>query len=259
MCAAKTQVVSPLTLADRVAVVTGGSRNIGFAIANRFAACGMKVAILSLSADGAAAAAGKVDPSNEAVFGLQCDVADAASVEAALTRVAERFGAIDVVVNSAGILELSKIETLSTNTWDQVMAVNVKGTFLVIQKALPYLSKSHAPRIINISSNAGRMGGFENGMAYSASKGSIISLTYGLARQLAGRRITVNCIAPGTIESDMSRSRDPEVSERLLRRFPMGRFGTADEVAAAACYFASEEAAFTTGAVLDVNGGLFMG
>ena len=103
------------------------------------------------------------------------------------------------------------------------------------------------------------MGGFENGMAYSASKGGIIALTYGLARRLAGKGITVNCIAPGTIESDMSAARSPETLEKLKQRFPLGRFGTPEEVAAAACYFASDEAGFTTGSVLDVNGGLFMG
>jgi 3-oxoacyl-[acyl-carrier protein] reductase len=103
------------------------------------------------------------------------------------------------------------------------------------------------------------MGGFENGMAYSASKGGIIAMTYGIARQLAPKRITVNCIAPGTIESDMLKARDEETKTRLLNRFPIGRFGTSDEVASAVCYFASEESGFTTGAVLDVNGGLFMG
>jgi 3-oxoacyl-[acyl-carrier protein] reductase len=103
------------------------------------------------------------------------------------------------------------------------------------------------------------MGGFENGMAYSASKGAMIAMTYGIARQLAPKKITVNCVAPGTIESDMLKARDVETIKRLLGRFPIGRFGTSDEVAAAVCYFASEEAGFTTGAVLDVNGGLFMG
>ena len=129
----------------------------------------------------------------------------------------------------------------------------------MIQQALPYLEKSRYPRVINISSNAGRMGGYENGLAYSASKGGVIALTYGLARRLAPKGITVNCIAPGTIESNMSRCYDESVRNRLLSRFPIGRFGVPEDVAAAACFFASEESGFTTGAVLDVNGGLFMG
>jgi 3-oxoacyl-[acyl-carrier protein] reductase len=253
------QIASALTLAGRTAVVTGGSRNIGFAIANKFASCGMNVALLSVSEGTAEAAARSIDKSTDVALGVQCDVSDAGSVESALARVADNFGGFDVVVNSAGILDLAKIHEMSVEHWDRVLAINLRGTFLVIQKALSYLEKSRAARVINISSNSGRMGGFENGMAYSASKGGIISITYGIARQLAPRRITVNCIAPGTVESDMSRARDSETLNRLLSRFPIGRLGTAQEVAAAACYFASEEAGFTTGAVLDVNGGLFMG
>ena len=139
------------------------------------------------------------------------------------------------------------------------MSINLRGTFLIIQQSVKFLEKSNAPRIINISSNSGRMGGFENGMAYSASKGGIIAMTYGIARQLAPKKITVNCVAPGTIESDMLNARDEDTKKRLLTRFPIGRFGTSDEVASAVCYFASEESGFTTGSVLDVNGGLFMG
>ena len=253
------QPVSALTLAGRTAVITGGSRNIGFAIANKFSASGMKVAVLSVSEGSAEKAAKSINPSADAVLGVRCDVSDVASLESALARVVDHFGGIDVVVNSAGMLDMAKIPDMSVEHWDRVMAINLRGTFLVIQKSLPYLEKSKAARIINISSNSGRMGGFENGMAYSASKGGIIAITYGIARHLASKNITVNCIAPGTIESDMSRARDAATLQRLLGRFPIGRLGTADEVAAAACYFASEEAGFTTGAVLDVNGGLFMG
>jgi 3-oxoacyl-[acyl-carrier protein] reductase len=148
---------------------------------------------------------------------------------------------------------------MSPEHWDTIIAVNLKGSFLVAQQALPHLETGRAPRIINISSNAGRMGGFENGLAYTASKGGQIALTYGLARRLAPKGITVNCIAPGTIESDMSQSYDDATRGRLLTRSPLGRLGTPEEVAAAACYFASEESGFTTGAVLDVNGGMFMG
>jgi len=253
------QTTSVLTLAGRTSVVTGASRNIGFAIAKKFAASGMKVALLSVSEGSAESAARAINESLDVALGLRCDVSDVGSVELALARVANHFGGLDVVVNSAGILDLAKIPEMSVEHWDRIMAVNLRGTFFVIQKALPYLEKSRAPRVINLSSNSGRMGGFENGMAYSASKGGIIALTYGIARQLASRRITVNCIAPGTIESGMSRARDHETLKRLLSRFPIGRLGTTDEIAAAACYFASEEAGFTTGAVLDVNGGLFMG
>ena len=250
---------SPLTLSGRVALVTGGSRNIGLAIAKRFVASGMRVGILSSSPDTAEFAARRIDVSGEVAFGLRCDVSDPDSVKNSIDTVASHFDGLDVVVNSAGVLDMTNIREMTVEHWDEVLATNLRGSFLVCQAAISYLEASRAPRIVNISSNAGRMGGFENGMAYSASKGGVIALTYGLARQLAPKGITVNCISPGTVESDMARARDQETLRRLIARIPVGRLGTPEEVAAAACYFASEEAGFTTGAVLDVNGGMFMG
>ncbi|MGF1560355.1 MAG: SDR family NAD(P)-dependent oxidoreductase [Flavobacteriaceae bacterium] len=244
---------------SKIAVITGGSRNIGYAIAKRFYALGYHVSILSVSENSAQKAAASIDDTGSRVIGFRCDVTDESSVADALARTNAHFGGIDIVVNSAGILDLASIDEMSVDHWDRVMATNLRGTFTTIQKAIPYLEKSNAPRVINISSNSGRMGGFENGMAYSASKGGIIALTYGMARRLAPKKITVNCIAPGTIDSDMSAARSPEVLAKLKQRFPLERFGTPDEVAAAACYFAGDDAGFTTGSVLDVNGGLFMG
>lgn len=250
---------SVLTLAGRVAVVTGGSRNIGFAIARKFVDADMRVAVLSKSAESVEAAARKLSSSGASALGVQCDVTDAVSVRSSMELTAEHFGGIDVLVNSAAVLDLTSIAESTADQWNHTLEINVTGTFLACQVAIPYLMRSRAPRIINISSNAGRMGGFENGLAYTASKGGVISLTYGLARRLAEFGITVNCVAPGTIESDMLNQWNLQTQERLRSRFPLGRFGKVDEVAAAACYFASEEAGFTTGAVLDVNGGLFMG
>lgn len=248
-----------LTLNKRTAIVTGGSRGIGLAIARAFAEAGMQVGILSARQESAAAAAQSLSNAGLSCVGVACDVSDLDSVRSAIQSVSEHFGGIDVVVNCAGVLDVSPIQDISPEHWDHIMGINLKGTFLVTQQAIAYLEKSRAPRIINISSNAGRMGGFENGLAYTASKGGMIALTYGLARRLAPKGITVNCIAPGTIESDMSQAYDEATRNRLLARFPIGRIGTPEEVAAAACYFASEESGFTTGAVLDVNGGMFMG
>lgn len=242
-----------------MAVITGGSRGIGLAIARQFFAADMRVAVLSKSAHTEDSVARDISSVKAKVIGIECNVTQVDSLNESMAIVAEHFGGIDVLVNSAGILDQESISEMSADHWDQTLETNLKGTFFACQQSIPYLQMSNAARIINIASNAGRMGGFENGMAYTASKGGIISLTYGLARQLARSRITVNCVAPGTIESDMSNEWDSQTRDRLLLRFPLGRFGTTEEVAAAACYFASEEAGFTTGAVLDVNGGLFMG
>lgn len=243
----------------RTAIVTGGSRGIGLAIAQAFARSGMNVGILSVHAENAKLAAKALADEGWACAGFECDVSNVHSVSAAVDAVVEHFGGVDIVVNCAGVLDVTPFQDISPEQWDRIMAINLKGTFLVTQQALSYLENGRASRIINISSNAGRMGGYENGLAYTASKGGMIALTYGLARRLAGKGITVNCIAPGTIETDMSQAYDAATRARLLTRFPVGRLGTTDEVAAAALYFASEDAGFTTGAVLDVNGGIFMG
>ncbi len=248
-----------MTLAGRVAVVTGGTKGIGLAIANRFCENGKKVAVLGRDGSLAQAVAGDLTSQGFECIGLSCDVSQSAQVRETLKQINGHFGAIDVIVNSAGILDKYTIEEMPEEYWDMVMAINLKGPFLVMQEALPYLEKSKAPRIINIGSNAGRMGGYENGLAYSASKGGIIALTYGAARRLASKGITVNCVAPGTIESEMSANYDEEAKKRLIARFPVGRYGKPNEVAEAVCYFASEESSFTTGAVLDVNGGMFTG
>jgi len=247
------------TYGNRTAVITGGSKNIGLAIAEKFAQAGLQVAIVSSNIKHLQAAQTYLNGQGYSPSVWPCDISDISSLTPMLERINAEHGSIDILVNCAGILDLSAVEDTTEDIWDSVLDINLKGTFFVTQKCIPFLKVGSDPRIINISSNAGRMGGFANGMSYTASKGGMISLTYGLARKLATFGITVNCVAPGTIESDMSRMRDAETHNKLLEKFPLGRIGKADEVASAACYFASRESGFSTGAVLDVNGGMFMG
>jgi 3-oxoacyl-[acyl-carrier protein] reductase len=169
-----------------------------------------------------------------------------------------KFGQIDILVNCAGALTSTKIEDITRDEWDRVLGVNLSGTFFMIQSVLPYLEKSRAPRIINISSNAGRMGGYANSQAYTASKGGVIAITKGIARKLAPQGITVNVVCPGTTETEMSKLYDEDTRRTLIGRIPIGRLGKPEDTAAAVCFFASEEAGFITGAVLDVNGGMYM-
>jgi 3-oxoacyl-[acyl-carrier protein] reductase len=244
---------------QRTALVTGGSKNIGLAIAEKLLQAGLQVAILSSNAEHLQAAQAQLQDTGYDPSIWHGDVSDVAQLPALLQRIHAHHGSIDILVNCAGILDLSAVEDTTEELWDRVLDVNLKGTFFVTQQCIPYLKQGSHPRIINIASNAGRMGGYANAMSYTASKGGMISLTYGLARRLAPFGITVNCVAPGTIESDMSRMRDAQTQQQLLAKFPLGRIGTAEEVACAVCYFASQESGFSTGAVLDVNGGMFMG
>jgi 3-oxoacyl-[acyl-carrier protein] reductase len=244
---------------NRTAVITGGSKNIGLAIAEKFSQAGLKVAIVSSNKEHLKTAQTYLNGKGYFPSIWPCDISDLNSLIPMLEKIYAEYGSIDILVNCAGILDLSSVDDTTEEIWDSVLDVNLKGAFFITQKCLPFLKAGTDPRVINIASNAGRMGGYANGMSYTASKGGMISITYGLARKLAPFGITVNCVAPGTIESDMSRIRDAETHKKLLEKFPLGRIGTADEVASAACYFASRESGFSTGAVLDVNGGMFMG
>ena len=246
-----------LSFNNRTAIITGGSKTIGLSIVKEFASVGLNIVIVSSNAQNISNALEELNYENS--MGIVYDLRKIRGIETILTQTFDRFGSIDIIVNNAGVLDMNSIEELEEEQWDEVLGVNLKAPFFLVQKALPFLKKADHARVINISSNAGRMGGFSNGLSYSAAKGGLIALTYGLARQLGKYKITVNAIAPGTIESDMLNARDDKTLEKLLERFPIGRFGKPEEVAKAVLYFASRESDFTTGAILDVNGGLFMG
>ena len=248
-----------MTLQNRVALVTGSAQGLGFAMAQRLSENGMAVALVDINGDKAAEAAGRLSATGARASGFACDVADNASIAGAVEAVAGEFGGIDVLVNSAGIMNSTRIPDITREEWDRMMAVNLGGTFFMAQAVLPHLQKSRAGRIVNVASNAGRMGGYENSMTYTATKGGVISLTFGLARQLAPMNITVNCVCPGPVQTEMVKNFQSGGMERMLSRIPMGRFATPDDVAGAVCYLASEEAGFVTGLLLDVNGGLYMG
>jgi 3-oxoacyl-[acyl-carrier protein] reductase len=148
---------------------------------------------------------------------------------------------------------------MTEETWDRVLSVNLKSVFFASQAAIPHLKKSGAPRIVNVSSLAGRMGGYETGLSYSASKGGILSLTMGMARQLAPFGITVNALCPGTTESDIIRQWSAGQIAGLKAKVPLGRLGSIADMAAAAAFLTGDEAGFITGLFLDVNGGMYMG
>ncbi|MCC8189691.1 MAG: SDR family oxidoreductase [Planctomycetes bacterium] len=248
-----------LTLTDRTAIVTGAAQGLGFAMAKMLAENGMAVALVDINGDKAAAAHQSLAGTTGDTAAFACDITDDNSIAATVAAVADRFGGIDVVVNCAGIATTTPVEAMTRKEWDTTMAVNLGGTFFMSQAAIPHLKKSRAGRIINISSNAGRMGGYESSLAYGASKGGVIALTFGLARQLAPFGITVNAVCPGTAKTEMAEMYSEEKTRLLISRIPLGRLGSPEDNAAAVCYLASEEAGFVTGTLLDVNGGMYMG
>ncbi|MCD8241961.1 MAG: SDR family NAD(P)-dependent oxidoreductase, partial [Lachnospiraceae bacterium] len=213
------------TLSGRVAFVTGAGQGIGNATAKMLSRGGMKVALVDINEAQAVEEAEKICAEGGEAIGVACSISDEKSIEAAVARTAEHFGQLDVVVNCAGIMNSVAIPDITREDWDRTLAVNLSGSFFVIQKALPWLEKSACGRIINISSNAGRMGGYEVCQSYTASKGGIISITFGIARQLAPKGITVNAVCPGTTESKMTAFWDGEPKEKLLGGNPMGRLG----------------------------------
>ena len=243
----------------RVAVVTGGAQGIGYAIAALLAERGAKVFITDVNAEKAAAgAAGLVEKGFEAAGGF-CDVSKPDSIEASFKEVAEKFGWIDILVNNAGIMFSNKIEEVTEEEWDLVLGINLKGVFFCSQKVLPYLEGRPHPRIINISSVAGKMGSYASGMSYVASKGGILSLTYGMSRQLAPRGITVNAVCPGTIETPIMKAWTQDQIDGLKSRIPLGRLGQPEDIAEAVAFLATDETDFITGEAVSVNGGMYCG
>jgi NAD(P)-dependent dehydrogenase (short-subunit alcohol dehydrogenase family) len=246
-------------LKGRIAIVTGAARGIGFASAEKLAENGASVVLGDLNEPLVQEAAGRLKAKGYEALAVRMDVGRNDSIREAIAAAVKAFGGIDIVVNNAGILSALSIEEMTREEWDKVLNVNLGGTFFVIQAALPFLKKSQNPRIINISSLTGRNGGFEGSMCYAASKGGVISITRGMARRLAPFNITVNAVCPGPTETEILKGYTPEAQERQRNVSLLRRLGQPEEIAAAICYLASTEAAFVTGAMLDVNGGAYMG
>ena len=243
-----------MKLEGRKAIVTGGAQGIGLAIAKRLDAEGAQVALFDINEELVKKSAAELSRG----IGIRCDVSSPDSIEAAVKEAAEKMGGLDIVVNNAGILPKSMIEDVTEKEWDLTLDINLKGAFFMSQKALPYLKESEHARIINTSSLAGRMGGFETCMAYSASKGGINAITMGMARQLAKYHINVNAVCPGTTETPITKAFSEEAMARLLTHIPLGRLGKPEDMAAAVAFLASDDASFITGHMLDVNGGMHM-
>jgi NAD(P)-dependent dehydrogenase (short-subunit alcohol dehydrogenase family) len=226
------------------------------AVSRALAARGARVGLVDVDdavQDAAATLAG------HDVLPFVADLSRPEKARSAVESVAAHFGGLNILVNNAGICPLTSLADISSAEWDQVMAVNLRGAFLLCQAALPHLRRSGSlGRIINIASVAGQMGGIAVGAHYVAAKAGLIGLSKSLARLLAPDQVTVNCVAPGTTETDLVADWPAATRADVQSRIPLGRFAHPDEIAEAVCFLASDQAGFITGATLDVNGGLLM-
>jgi 3-oxoacyl-[acyl-carrier protein] reductase len=246
-----------MSLAGKVAVVTGGARGIGKAIATRLATGGAAAVIADVSAQAAEATAKDFEAAGRTAMAHVTNVADPEQAAALVEAVLGRFGRIDILVNNAGITRDGLILRMKDEDWTQVLAVNLTGAFNCSRAALrPLLKQKQGGRIVNISSVVGSMGNV--GQAnYVASKAGLVGLTKALAREVASRGITVNAVAPGFIETEMTASLPDAVRQAMRAQIPLERFGTPDDVAAIVEFLASEGAGYITGQVIHVNGGMW--
>jgi 3-oxoacyl-[acyl-carrier protein] reductase len=245
-----------IDLSGRVAIVTGASRGIGRAIASRLAAQGATV-VAAARGNNAREAAAAIAAAGGAAEPLTLDVTDADAIDAAVAGVLERHGRIDILVNNAGITRDQLMLRLKRGDWDAVLATNLTSAFTLTQAVLKPMIRQRAGRIICISSVVGQRG--NAGQAnYAASKAGLIGFAKSVALEVASRNVTVNVVAPGMIETDMTRAIADKAREEWESKIPLKRLGTPDDVAAAVCFLASDEASYITGQVLAVNGGLYL-
>jgi 3-oxoacyl-[acyl-carrier protein] reductase len=243
-------------LAGKVALVTGASRGIGRAIAARLAEQGATV-VAAARADNAKACADELTAAGHTVDALSLDVTDTSAVEAAPGDIVKRYGRLDILVSNAGITRDQLLMRMKREDWDAVLATNLTATFVLAQAAMRPMLKQRGGRIVAISSVVGQMGnaGQTN---YAASKAGLIGFAKALAREVASRAITVNVVTPGMIDTDMTKAVTADAKVDWAAQIPLGRLGTVDDVAAAVCFLASDEASYITGHVLAVNGGMYM-
>lgn len=242
---------------QRVALVTGASRGIGRAIATTLCKANFAIIVASPEIDRNEQVAGEICACGGECMTVDFDVTSQESVKAGVESAIAKFGRIDVLVNNAGITRDALSMRMKADDWNKVLQVNLTGAFFASQAVMPYMMKERWGRIVNIASVVGEMG--NAGQAnYVASKAGLIGLTKCLALELASRNITVNAITPGFIETDMTAVLKDEVKQRMMDQIPLKRFGRAEDIANAVKFLTSEEAAYITGAVLRVNGGMYL-
>jgi 3-oxoacyl-[acyl-carrier protein] reductase len=245
-------------LTDRVALVTGAAQGIGAAVAATLFCRAAKVAVADVRLDAAIATSAEIDPTSTRALPVEVDVRSRESVAGAFETVEAALGPVDILVNNAAITAQGSVWEIEPSEWDEVLAVNLRGTLLCSQIAGPAMAERGFGRIVNLASLAGQQGGTVAGAHYAASKAGILVLTKILAKELAGQGVTVNAVVPAAIRGPVMDTMPAQRLATLEQSIPVGRFGEAAEVAALVAFLCSSDAGYITGAALDINGGLGM-
>jgi 3-oxoacyl-[acyl-carrier protein] reductase len=244
-------------LENKVAIVTGASRGIGKVIAEDIAKAGATVVCVSRSQSDIDNVANSINENGGIAIAIACDISNGKQYQELAKSVIEKFGSIDILVNNAGVTKDGLIMRMSEDDWDIVINTNLKGAFNGTKAVTRHMMKQRSGRIINISSVVGLIG--NAGQAnYAASKAGLIGLTKATAKELASREITANCIAPGYIETDMTKQLSDKIRDALIQQIPLGRIGQAKDIASIVCFLASDDASYITGQTFTVDGGMVM-
>jgi 3-oxoacyl-[acyl-carrier protein] reductase len=246
-----------MELKDKIALVTGGGQGIGQAIGDNLAKSGAHVIFGDINLENAEKSAENVLANGGNASATLINVADPENVKVAFDSIAKEFKPVDILINNAGITKDGLFVRMKEDDWDRVLAVNLKGSFLCGQQAAKHMMKQRQGAIVNIASIVGVMG--NAGQAnYSASKAGLIGLTKTMARELAPRNITVNAIAPGFIDTEMTRVLDEKIRDKLIEQIPLSRLGLPDDIAHSVAFLVSDRSNYITGQVINVNGGMLM-
>ena len=246
-----------MSLTGKIAVVTGGAQGIGRAVAGTLAREGADVVVADIEASRCEETVQLIQQAGRKALALGVNVGEWDQVKSMADRIVQEWGRVDILVNNAGITRDGLLMRMKEEDWQAVLQVNLTGTFFCSKAILPTMSKQRSGRIVNIASIVGSIGNV--GQAnYAASKAAVIGLTKTVAREYAGRNVTVNAVAPGFIDTAMTQQLSPDIKEALLNQIPCKRLGQASDVAEAVCFLSSDKAGYITGHVLHVNGGMHM-
>jgi len=243
----------------KTAIVTGGANGIGRSCCLKLAERGARVVVADIDDTAAGQTVADIVSAGGEALRYKVDVANVYQIREMALFAAQEYGGLHILVNNAGLLHSTGIEDITEDEWDKICAVNLKAVFFACQAVLPFFKANNYGKIVNISSLAGRNGGYANGLAYSAAKAGVIGLSKGLAARLAQYNINVNTVCPGTTRTAILSGLPPEKVLDIEKTIPIGRLGAAPDTAGLVSFLCSDEASFITGATIDINGGMYMG